>query len=108
MGEELANKLARRAENVFAKHPFWACKATPRAGFQNREFILKFMRHWLAGVLAKKSPALFCDLPEGFKIGHPLAEKPLVKEHPTQALSPKRRGRSVRPRFVQGCDLLMV
>ncbi len=65
MSEELADKLARRAEAVFAKYPFWARKASPRAGsrkaspragsrkaspcagFQNREFILKFMRHWL-------------------------------------------------------------
>jgi hypothetical protein len=38
--------------------------------------ILMFMRHWLAGVLAKESPALFRDLPESFKVGHPLPMKP--------------------------------
>jgi hypothetical protein len=33
------------------------------------------MRHWLAGVLAKERPALFRDLPESFKVGHPLPRK---------------------------------
>src|ERR1017187_9771979 len=81
MGEGLADKLAHRAEAVFAHHPFWARKAAPRAGsrqFQSqrqREFILTSMRHWLAGVLAKERPALFRDLPESFKVGHPLPRK---------------------------------
>src|ERR1039458_9044519 len=30
--EAFADKLARRAEAVFARHPFWARKAAPRAG----------------------------------------------------------------------------
>ena len=115
--ESYARKLARRAEAVFAKHPSWAREATPRghAGarqqFQcqrQREFILKFMRHWLAGVLARENPVLYRQLPESFKIGLELPDKPLVKKHLTPALSPERRGRSIRPRFVHGCELLTV
>jgi hypothetical protein len=34
------------------------------------------MRHWLASVLARERPALFRDLPESFKVGHPLPMKP--------------------------------
>jgi len=34
------------------------------------------MRHWLAGVLARENPALFNQLPESFKIGLPLPERP--------------------------------
>ena len=89
--EAFADKLAYRAEAVFARHPFWARKATPRAGsrktlqvtqFQSQrqcEFILMFMRHWLAGVLARERPALFRDLPESFKVGEPLPLEPLPK-----------------------------
>ena len=69
MGEGLANKLARRAEAVFAHHPSWQWRFKSARG---REFILTSMRHWLAGVLARERPALFRDLPESFKVGHPL------------------------------------
>ena len=92
--DSFADKLAHRAEAMFAHQPFWARKASPRArtlksspragsrkvaahaGTQQqfecrrqREFILMSMRHWLAGVLAKERPALFRDLPESFKVG---------------------------------------
>ena len=124
--EAFADKLARRAEAVFAKHPSWAREATPRgpAGarqqFQcqrQREFILKFMRHWLAGVLARERPALFRQLPESFKIGHPLpayrgrARSPLRAANTEgPALPRRRRARSDAPyhRFIHGCELLMV
>ena len=46
MGEGLADKLARRAEAVFAHQPFWQRKYQSARG---REFILMSMRHWLAG-----------------------------------------------------------
>jgi hypothetical protein len=141
MGEGLANKLARRAEAVFARHPNWARKATPRAGARQQfecrrqcEFILKFMRHWLAGELARERPALFRDLPESFKIGHPLPQKqggaaapPYHKtktvgltcrsartsqrDVPTQGKSNfDRRARSDAPylHFTHGCELLAV
>jgi len=72
MGEELANKLARRAEAVFAHQPFWQRKYQSARG---REYILMSMRHWLAGVLARERPALFRALPESFKVGLELLEK---------------------------------
>jgi hypothetical protein len=138
MGEGLANKLARRAEAVFAHHPLWARKATPRAGSQQqfqcwrqREFILKFMRHWLASVLAKENPLLFRQLPESFKIGMPLPSSDLrppspirwAKDMPEKMVGTPRCGvqtsrrdvptdlrtrRNVptKPRFVHGCELL--
>jgi hypothetical protein len=67
--EAFADKLARRAEAVFAHHPSWQWRFKSARG---REFILTSMRHWLAGVLARERPALFRDLPESFKVGHPL------------------------------------
>jgi hypothetical protein len=92
MGEgQLARKLARRAEAVFAHHPSWAREATPRgpAGarqqFQcqrQRELILKFMRHWLAGVLARENPVLHRQLPESFKIGQELPAHSLTRPAP--------------------------
>ena len=80
MGEELADKLARRAEAVFAHHPFMQRQFKSASG---RTAILKFMRHWLAGVLAKERPALFRALPESFKVGHPLPDHSLTRlRHP--------------------------
>jgi hypothetical protein len=127
--ESYARKLARRAEAVFAHQPFWARKATPRAGARQqfecrrqREFILKFMRHWLAGVLARERPALFRALPESFKVGLELPQKPrssgrqsAPSSHSesqsrfTSAATISRagsRGRSPHHRFVHGCELL--
>jgi|SRR5208282_6874375 len=115
MGEGLANKLARRAEAVFARHPFWQRKYQSTRG---REYILMSMRHWLAGVLARERPALFRALPESFKIGLELPEKPCSsgrasapsnRSRFTSAATISRIGRrNVRPRFVHGCELLTI
>jgi hypothetical protein len=39
--------------------------------------ILMFMRHWLAAMFDRERPALFRELPESYKIGHPLPRQPL-------------------------------
>ena len=117
--EAFADKLAHRAEVVFAHQPSWARKATPRARsrkatpragsqqqfqcWRQREFILKFMRHWLAGVLAKENPALFRDLPESFKVGHPLPAHSILQK---RAPLPRAERENHRQRFVHGCELL--
>ena len=110
--ESYARKLARRAEAVFAHHPSWARESTPRGRvgtrqqFQcqrQREFILKFMRHWLAGVLAHENPVLFRQLPESFKIGLELPER---APHPGPL--PRAERVNHRPRFVHGCELLAI
>jgi hypothetical protein len=111
--EAFADKLARRAEAVFAHHPSWQPRFKSARG---RDAILTSMRHWLAGVLAKERPVLFRDLPESFKIGHPLPETPRSsgrKSAPanqsrfTSAATVSRMGRrNLRPRFVHGCELL--
>ena len=116
MGEgQLARRLARRAEAVFAKHPAWAREATPRgpAGsrqqFQcqrQREFILKFMRHWLAGVLARENPVLHRQLPESFKIGLELPPGAHGVARPTIGSQGRSPHQPIR-RFVHGCELLM-
>ena len=122
--EVFADKLARRAEAVFAHQPFWARKAAPRAGARQqfeyrrqREFILISMRHWLAGVLAREHPILFRDLPESFKVGHPLPQKqnggaaapPYLVSKPVgltcRSASKSNRSRPAN-RFVHGCELL--
>jgi hypothetical protein len=123
--ESYVRKLARRAEAVFAHHPSWAREATPRgpAGarqqFQcqrQREFILKFMRHWLAGVLARERPVLFHALPESFKVGLELPETP----NPVAAVCDRRIvGKNLKTRrsqsaattparLVHGCELLAI
>ena len=109
--EAFADQLAHRAEAVFAHQPFWARKASPRAGTRQqfeyrrqREFILMSMRHWLAGVLARERPALFRALPESFKVGHPLPER--MVGTPRCGVRTSQRDVPTKPRFVHGCELL--
>jgi len=108
--EAFADRLAHRAEAVFAHQPFWQRKYQSTRG---REYILMSMRHWLAGVLARERPALFRALPESFKVGLELPA------HPGRARSPRRadgkaklarRARCDAPyrRFVHGCELLTI
>jgi hypothetical protein len=90
------------------------------------------MRYWLAGVVAKKNPTLFRDLPESFKVGQPLPAhsltRPALPGHPLpsngrgksgRARSPLRadgksnfdrhaRSDAPYPRFVHGGELLAV
>jgi hypothetical protein len=118
--EAFADKLAHRAEAVFAHHPSWQRRFKSARG---REFILMSMRHWLAGVLAKERTALFRALPESFKVGHPLPQKesggaaapPYLKTVGLTCRSAqisKRRGSQGHSphhpasRFVHGCELL--
>jgi hypothetical protein len=116
--EAFADKLAHRAEAVFAHHPSWQRRFKSTRG---REFILTSMRHWLAGVLARERPALFRDLPESFKVGHPLPETPRsvaavcnrriasenlrTRRSQNAATTVLRKSRPVS-RFVHGCELL--
>ena len=102
MPQTYADKLARRAEAVFARHPFWQRKFKSEHG---RDAVLVSMRHWLAGVLAREQPALFRDLPESFMLGEPLPLQPLFRPKKT-----RRRGPGAQPfkRFVHGCELLAV
>ena len=95
-----ADKLASRAEAVFARHPFWQRKFKSQHG---RDAILLSMRHWLAGVLAREQPALFRELPESFMLGEPLPLQPLFR--PQKA---RRGGPGARPfkPFVHGRELL--
>jgi hypothetical protein len=72
--EAFADKLAHRAEAVFARHPYWQRKyqghfRRSQTAATGRDVILMSMRHWPAGVLAKERPTLFRDLPESFKVG---------------------------------------
>jgi hypothetical protein len=122
--EAFADKLAHRAEAMFARHPFWSRKFQSQRG---REAILTSMRHWLAGVLAKEQPALFRSLPESFKIGLELPEIPCSSGRQSAPFPRQRsqsrftsaatiartgsRGRSPHQpvsRFVHGCELLAV
>ncbi len=105
--EAFADKLARRAEAVFTRHPFWQRKCQSACG---REYILMSMRHWLAGVLAKERPALFRDPPESFKIGHPLPETMEGSSRRDNRADRKlhRNGTHPANRFVHGCELLAI
>jgi hypothetical protein len=109
--ETYAAALAQRAEGVFANHPFWQRRFQSAAG---REYLLSVMRHWLAGVLAKEQPALFRDLPDSYKVGHPLPCRPVaaVCDRRSRSNFKARRSQSAattaKLHFVHGCELLAV
>ncbi|MCU0785389.1 MAG: hypothetical protein MUF81_15315 [Verrucomicrobia bacterium] len=67
--DRLADELAGRAERVFAHQPLWRRRIQGRNGYG---WLKCFMRHWLASALAAERPSLFRELPDSFKIGHPL------------------------------------
>ena len=100
--EKYADKLALRAEVVYAKHPFWQRRFKSRRG---RDAILTSMRHWLAGVLAREQPALFRDLPDSFKVGALLPLQPLAR-----AKRSRKRNTAAKQfnHAVHGCELLTV
>ena len=102
--EAFADKLAHRADVVFAHQPSWQRRFKSQHG---RTAILMIMRHWLAGVLARERPALFRDLPESFKVGQPLPpHSPSRTKAPHPAPLPRAERENHRPRFVHGCELL--
>ncbi len=96
--ERHAGELARRAEAVFKKHEFWRRKYR---GAKGREWLLASMRHWLAATLAKEKPALFRQLPDEFKVGHPLPPRRppgATPERPVMSVFPAgRRSVTVKP-----------
>ncbi len=100
--EDYAAELARRAETVFAKHPFWRRKYKSCYG---RENVLMSMRHWLASILARERPALFRALPDSFKIGHPLPPHSPLRLKTTHS-RPNPPGPVSH--FVHGCELLAI
>jgi hypothetical protein len=70
-------------------------------------------------MLARERPALFRDLPENFKVGHPLPQKqsggaaaPPYHKSKTVGLTCRSASKSglSRPanRFVHGCELLAI
>ena len=106
--EAFADKLARRAEAVFAHQPFWQRKYQSARG---RDYIQMSMRHWLAGVLARERPALFRALPESFKVGLPLGTGARIQNPESRTIKNGLRGRSPHQptrRFIHGCELLAI
>jgi len=67
--DDVCDELADRAERVLAHNAYWRRKFKGRRG---RAYLLAFMRHWLSGLLRKKRPGLFEQLPDSYQIGHPL------------------------------------
>ncbi len=100
--EAYADKLAHRAEAVFARHPFWQRQFQSQRG---RDAILTSMRHWLAGMLARERPALFRALPDSFKVGSPLPLQPWSQ--PKRICKRNPAPKSLK-HFAHGSELLAV
>lgn len=74
---EWADWLDARAERCFARHRQFhrLVSATGAGGNAGRENLCKFMRHWLAGRLARERPALFRRLPRACALGRALPDR---------------------------------
>lgn len=103
ISEAFADKLARRAEIVFAKQPYWQRRFESVRG---RAAILTAMRHWLASILARENPVLFRQLPESFKIGHPLP--PFPGRPRKRFVRRPESAATVATPMAHGCELLAV
>jgi hypothetical protein len=58
-------------------------------------------------MLARERPALFRDLPESFKVGHPLPQKMIgASRRDDREQRTPRRCVPTRSKFVHGCELL--
>jgi hypothetical protein len=97
--ESYADKLAERAERVLAGNPVWRRKYKSRRG---RDCLLMTMRHWLAGILNNEQPALFSELPDSYKMGHPLPQRQFA-----QAETNENKPVAAQA-FVHGCEHLPI
>ena len=71
--EEWVGKLATKADKCFASHrQFHRLVKSPAHGMIN---LRKFMRHWLAGLIQRKSLRLYKRLPYDYCIGLPLSAR---------------------------------
>jgi hypothetical protein len=71
--DSFSDQLAERAERVFAHNPLWRRRIKRKHGL---DWLQAFMRHWLASMLLKRRRDLFDQLPNSFKVGHPLPIRP--------------------------------
>ena len=81
--EDVCYRLADRAERAWAHNANWRRKLK---GPYGREWLRLFMRHWLSGLLYKEWPGLFRQLPDSYKIGHPLP----LRDTPRRQSEPAR------------------
>jgi len=85
--DSFSDQLAEKAEKVFAHSEEARRRFKGRRGL---DWLYAFMRHWLAALFWKQRRDLFNQLPESFKIGHPLpAENPAFAERLTRRPAPK-------------------
>lgn len=105
ISESYTGRLARRTEAVYRAHPSWR-RQLQRVDV--RDQLMMWMRHWLAGVLAKEAPSAFRRLPEGYCIGHPPPPEPAppVEKSLRKVHAVRRKGNRASA-FVHGFELLL-
>lgn len=90
LGEPLPSRyaagLAHRARRFFVHSPRHRHRwiSSPEAG---REWLYAFMRHWLAARLYAERPVLYARLPERYRTGQPLPERPAARDEKSALLS---------------------
>lgn len=70
-GRAMADRLADRAERIYAANPDFRRKIKAR-GDSGRDHLYMFMRHWASSEIQKCCPRVFRQLPDSFKLGRPL------------------------------------
>ena len=72
---EWADWLDARAERCFARHGQFH-RLISAGGNAGRDNLYKFMRHWLAGRLAREHRSLYERLPRSYALGRPVRIEP--------------------------------
>ena len=77
VGDELADKLADKAEHCYAKNPAFRKRLRSQAdqGCAGRDWLYAFMRHWLSAEFPHGSE-VHRNLPYNFCVGRPPHDPP--------------------------------
>ena len=66
---EMSDRLADRADRIYAANASFRQKLRRESG---RETLYAFMRHWSSAEMHRNHPSVYRQLPDSFKVGHPL------------------------------------
>lgn len=72
--QDKVTQLCARAEALYENNKHFRNKVRGR-GNSGRDYLYKFMRHWLSAILQKTNPEIYAEIPESFRRGVEIKSK---------------------------------